>query len=185
MDYGTGIACRLDYIRSVPGVLKLIELLCDLLAVILCGAAPLVDGGSGQKGFFLFVSILALIVTTILFILFVLNINNMLLKNRWPLIEMCWCAFIALFYFIASIVIATIAKQNGTYGAAAFFGFAAFITYVADAIFQFRTNRSSSYAHNEQQYGQQYGQQQPGQQYGQQGQQYGPNPTAQRQQPTY
>jgi hypothetical protein len=32
---------------------------------------------------------------------------------------MFWCAFIALFYFIASIVIATIAKYVGTYGAAA------------------------------------------------------------------
>jgi hypothetical protein len=32
---------------------------------------------------------------------------------------MGWCVFIALFYFIASIVVATIANLNGTYGAAA------------------------------------------------------------------
>jgi hypothetical protein len=32
---------------------------------------------------------------------------------------MFWCAFIALFYFIASIVIATIANQAGIYGGAA------------------------------------------------------------------
>jgi len=168
MDYGTGLACRLDYIQSIPGVLKLIELLCDLLAVILDGAAPAVPGGSGQKGFFLFVSILALIITTILLILAVLNIQNMFLKNRWPFIELVWCGFIALFYFIASIVIATIANQNGTYGGAAFFGFAAFITYVADAVFQFRTHRSNSYGQHEQQYAP------------------NPNPTAQqRPQPTY
>jgi len=32
---------------------------------------------------------------------------------------MFWCAFIALLYFIASIIVATIAKHNGIYGAAA------------------------------------------------------------------
>ncbi len=101
---------------------------------------------------------------------------------------MFWCAFIALFYFIASIVIATIANQAGIYGGAAvndslkedykekkmmnvffflqFFGFAAFITYVADGIFQFRTYRSRSYDSSREQ-------------------QYAPNPNEQRQQPTY
>jgi hypothetical protein len=54
--------------------------------VILCGAASPVDGGSGNKGFFLFVSILALIVTFVLFVMAILNIQNILLKGRWPLI---------------------------------------------------------------------------------------------------
>jgi len=31
MDYGTGLACRLDYIRSISGVLKLIELVNILI----------------------------------------------------------------------------------------------------------------------------------------------------------
>lgn len=26
MDHGTSVTCRLDYIRSIPGILKLIEL---------------------------------------------------------------------------------------------------------------------------------------------------------------
>jgi hypothetical protein len=32
---------------------------------------------------------------------------------------MFWCAFIALLYLIASIIVATIAKYSGVYGAAA------------------------------------------------------------------
>jgi hypothetical protein len=52
----------------------------------LSGAAPTLYNGSGQKGFFLFVCILALIVTTALFVLAVLNIQNMFLKDYWPLI---------------------------------------------------------------------------------------------------
>jgi hypothetical protein len=52
----------------------------------LAGAAPIVDGGSGNRGFFLFVSILALIITTTLLFMLVLNVQNAVLQNRWPLI---------------------------------------------------------------------------------------------------
>ncbi|CAF3953368.1 unnamed protein product [Rotaria magnacalcarata] len=121
-----------DYIKSVPGILKMIE-----LAIILCGAAPTIDGSSGNKGFFLFVSILALILTFALFIIFIFNINTWCPIIPWKYTELGWCAFIALFYFIASIVIATIAKYDGAYGGATFFGFAAFLTYTAEAVYHF------------------------------------------------
>ncbi|UJR28772.1 hypothetical protein I4U23_009998 [Adineta vaga] len=160
------IGCNLGYFRNIPGILKIIELLCDLLGTILAGAAPICDGTSGKRGFYLFVSIVGLIITFILLILNLLNVPNVVLRGRWPLIEMGWCAFITLFYFIAGIVIATAGSCHGTYGAAAFFGFAAMITYAADAFFQFRAHRSGSL--NEP------------------GQQYAPNPAGPpRPQPTY
>lgn len=171
VNEAAGIGFEPGNFRSINGILKLIEFLCDLLAVILCGAASGVVGGSGHRGFFLFVSILALIITFFIIIIMLLNVQAVLLRGRWPMIELIWCGFIALFYFIASIVIATIANRNGTYGGAAFFGFAAFITYTADAITQFRTNRSSSYADNAAQYGG--------------GQQYQPDQPPPRSQPTY
>ncbi|CAF0783422.1 unnamed protein product [Didymodactylos carnosus] len=87
------ISCHPEYIRSIPGVFKLIEIVCDVLALILGG------------------------------------------------VEMFWCAFIALLYLIASIIVATLAKYHGVYGAAAFFGFAAFITYVFDGLNNFRMYR--------------------------------------------
>ncbi|CAF1506519.1 unnamed protein product [Adineta steineri] len=156
MDYESkGVTCRVDYIRSIPGILKIIELFCDLLGTALAGAGPAVDSvTTGQRGFFLFVSIVALIITTVLLVLGLLNIHNVFLTGRWPIIEFCWCAFISLFYFIASIVIATVGKYDGRFGAAAFFGFAAFITYVAEAVLQFRAYRSGgSQGQREQQYG--------------------------------
>ncbi|CAF0977646.1 unnamed protein product [Rotaria sordida] len=107
-------------------VLKIIELVCDIIAVILCGAGPSLNEGNGRRA--------------------------LCQKRHWYIIEIAWCIFIALFYFISSIVIATAAKDSGVYGAAAFFGFAAFCTYVADAIYQFlelrSTPRAEQYATN-------------------------------------
>jgi hypothetical protein len=40
----------------------------------------------GQKGFFTFVAALAIIITTILFILAMLNIQGVCIPTRWPLI---------------------------------------------------------------------------------------------------
>ncbi|CAF4044711.1 unnamed protein product [Rotaria sp. Silwood2] len=134
----SAIGCQYEYIRSIPFVLKLIEFVCDLLAVSLCGAGPTLDEGNGRRGFFLFVSILALIITVVLLILcLIINLKAIFNLHFWLKLEFGWCAFIALFYFIASIVIATAGKASGLYGAAAFFGFAAFITYVADAVHKF------------------------------------------------
>ncbi|CAF2409583.1 unnamed protein product [Rotaria sp. Silwood2] len=144
MDYGTRpqrISCQYGYIRTISGILKTIEFVCDAVALILGAAAPSMVF-SGHKGFFTFVAALAIVITAILFVLALLNIQTVCIPDRWLVIEMFWCALIALLFFIASIVVATIAKHNGVYGAAAFFGFAAFVTYVADAINRFRLLRA-------------------------------------------
>jgi len=50
----------------------------------LAGAAPVVDGHSGNRAFFLFVSILALIITLVLLALALINIPNTFLIRYWP-----------------------------------------------------------------------------------------------------
>ena len=54
--------------------------------MILGAAAPLVINGSGHKGFFLFVAVLSIIVTTILLILCLLNVQNKFLSRYWSVI---------------------------------------------------------------------------------------------------
>jgi len=55
------------------------------LGTILAGAASVVDGSSGNRAFFLFVSILALIITTVLLVLALINIPNTFVIRYWPL----------------------------------------------------------------------------------------------------
>ncbi|CAF0753585.1 unnamed protein product [Didymodactylos carnosus] len=109
-----GISCRPVYVTTLAGVLKFFEIFCDILALILAGAAPVYDEVVGHRGFFIFVAAVALIISFILLIACILNVNNV----RWP------------------------AKYSGVYGAATFFGFAAFATYLFDGINRFRLSRS-------------------------------------------
>ncbi len=51
----------------------------------MAGAASVVDGSSGNRAFFLFVSILALIITTVLLVLALINIPNTFVIRYWPL----------------------------------------------------------------------------------------------------
>lgn len=138
-----GLSCSLDHIKSIAGVLQMFELLFDLLALIIGAAPPDVPGFSGNKGFFIFVTVLALVITLIFFILFCMKAQKLCCTARWFWIQIIWCAFISLLFFIGSIVIAVVGKENGAYGAAAFFGFAAMITYIADIIYTWR-NRDAS-----------------------------------------
>lgn len=153
-----GIGFEMGYLKSIPGALKIFELLFDFMALILSAAAPIIDGYSGNRGFFIFVTVLALIVTVLLFIIMLFKINESCLSQWWGNVELVWCMFIALFYFIGSIVIAVVGPYAGIYGAAAFFGFAAFLTYLGDGLNRLRLrltgqdapNRATNYAANSQ-----------------------------------
>ncbi|CAF3477660.1 unnamed protein product [Rotaria sp. Silwood1] len=135
-------AFQWEYVRSPFFVLKAIELFCDLLSIILCGAGPNLEEGNGRRGFFLFVCIFALIITVVLLIICLINLKAMFHREIWHKIEIGWCTFFALFYFIGSIVIATAGKENGVYAGAATFGFLALFAYIADGVYQFMQLRN-------------------------------------------
>ncbi|CAF1572844.1 unnamed protein product [Adineta steineri] len=141
------LGCRLNYVRKLPGMLKIVQLACSFIAIILVAVAPTLTY-SGNKGFFIFVSIVAISITTILLLMALINLQAVFIPERWSIIELCWCAFIALFYFIAGIVIATATDGNALYGAAACFGFAACIAYIVDFINRIRLRRAEEASEN-------------------------------------
>ncbi|CAF3457580.1 unnamed protein product [Rotaria sp. Silwood1] len=116
-------AFQWEYVRSPFFVLKAIELFCDLLSIILCGAGPNLE-------------------EVVLLIICFINLKAMFHKEIWHKIEIGWCTFFALFYFIGSIVIATAGKENGVYAGAATFGFLALFAYIADGVYQFMQLRN-------------------------------------------
>lgn len=122
MDYGTRpqrISCQYGYIRTVPGILKTIELvsvffyqifhkrnnliqyiqLCDIIALILGAAAPS-ENYTGHRGFFMFVAALAIIITTFLFLLALINLQAVCIPERWVMIVSYLNKYIKLFWKI-------------------------------------------------------------------------------------
>lgn len=126
-----------EYLRTLPGILKVVEIVLALITFI---CACVVYWGSGQ-GWVEFVSMSAFLCTLIYLILHLIN-----LISRFPgpqlLIEFIYYCVFSVLFLIAAIVAAAKASAHSSIGATAFFAFAATAVYAVDTFFQFRAWRS-------------------------------------------
>ncbi|XP_064640197.1 plasmolipin-like isoform X1 [Lineus longissimus] len=137
----TQTGCYTGYIRTIPGILKIVEMVLDLIVIICCAC---IVGGGGTSGWGTFLAASAIITTAILFIFHITNLISRL-PGPWLVIEFAYFVIYAALYVITAIVCAAFA---GTYispasGAAAFFAFAAAGVYGVDAFLMFRTWRAA------------------------------------------
>jgi hypothetical protein len=134
-----------SYIRTVPGILKIVELVLDFLVFICLVAGPtyLYSG----IGWATFVSITAFISTMILLWLYLFHIIELYNIVPWLLVELIMCAIFVLMFFTASSVAAAGAASlvnfnPGPFAAAAFFGFMAMFCYGFDCFLKFQAWRN-------------------------------------------
>ncbi|XP_064640198.1 plasmolipin-like isoform X2 [Lineus longissimus] len=135
----TQTGCYTGYIRTIPGILKIVEMALDVIVLICCICMLIGAGGWGS-----FLAGSALFTTAILFIFHITNLIHRL-PGPWLMIEFAYFVIYAALYVITAIVCAAFA---GTYispasGAAAFFAFAAAGVYGVDAFLMFRTWRAA------------------------------------------
>lgn len=123
--------CPPEYIKTPPGILKIIQIVTSLLTFILA-----VSGGWGQSGggWVGFVGITGLVNATVWFVLHVLNVIPDIMANYF--IEVIGYCVWTLFFFIAGIVAAVQGAHYPVAGAAAFFAFVGMAVFGADATIQ-------------------------------------------------
>ncbi|KAI8506878.1 hypothetical protein Bbelb_153170 [Branchiostoma belcheri] len=152
---GSMISFNIEYIKSIPGILKICELFFGLITWACVATYPyqLYAGGLGAgQHWVMFVAVTTWLITLILFILFVLSVPSnvpVLSGLPWPFIEMAYNGGASVLYFLAACVQAgtTATRYAGsnvytTYAAAAAFAFFTTVAYVADAFFAFQAWRS-------------------------------------------
>lgn len=131
------------YVRTIPGILKIVEILLDIL-VLICASIDnwyAIGGGWVQ-----FVSASALITTVILFIFHFFHIISRI-PGPIVFIEFIYYCVYVFLYLIAAIVAAVRAPYAGSIGAAAFFCFAALAVYAVDTFFLYRGWRVVQHPH--------------------------------------
>jgi hypothetical protein len=103
----------------------------------LCGAISAFASGIWHTNisFFEFVSMAGFLLGVILLLLHLTNLVREV--AMWPLIELSLDALWSLFYVIGASLVAKWAPWSAACGSAAFFGFAALITYIIDGILIF------------------------------------------------
>ncbi|GIX76487.1 MARVEL domain-containing protein [Caerostris darwini] len=144
----TGITDNLElnpwYFRTVPGILKLIQLLFSIICMG-CGS-PVV---TSYTNFFMFVVATYFVITLVLCVIYLFSIKKLLPKIPWLLIEFITTAVGTVLYFIVAVVqlAATNRKDYhyvlyhhgyySSYIAAGCFGLFNFIAYAAGTFFLF------------------------------------------------
>lgn len=122
--------CAPDYIKTIPAILKLVQMVASILTFGLSVSGSWGGGG----GWVAFVSISAFIHAVIWFVLHLISLVPDVLINFF--VEVIGYCIWTLFFFISGIVAAVAAGSSGVAGAAAFFAFVCMGVYGADAVMQ-------------------------------------------------
>ncbi|GFR74398.1 CKLF-like MARVEL transmembrane domain-containing protein 4 [Elysia marginata] len=125
---------QMNYPKSVPGILKIVEVVLCLLVLICSNVVNWYYHGSGWVGF---VAGSAMVTTAVLFLFHFFNVFSRL-PGPWPFIEFIYYCVYDLFWIIAAIVSAFKAPLHSAIGATAFFTWVALILYMLDTYFMYR-----------------------------------------------
>lgn len=132
-----------EFLRSADGLLKAIEIVFSLVTFI-CATVwhdfvPL--GG----GWVQFVSMIAFILTTFLYMLYMFRLTSKLSEQMpFKFVELCYYCTFTLFYFISGVVSAANAHRDGAVVAAAIFSFFSMAVFGVDIYLRFMAWRHSS-----------------------------------------
>ncbi|XP_037538615.1 plasmolipin [Nematolebias whitei] len=142
------ITAKVDvsFLRSVPSILMLAEIVLGLLHWALIASTPYRI--EPAYGWVMFVAVTLWIITTILFFLILFNIQRLLAFVPWPLVVMMYNGVATVLYLTAFLANAATVKTflfslfYGHIGAAAFFGALLTLAYGASAFFAYMDWRS-------------------------------------------
>ncbi|EFA04436.1 CKLF-like MARVEL transmembrane domain-containing protein 8 isoform X2 [Tribolium castaneum] len=141
----TNIRYDPTYIRTLPGILKVAEIVLNLLGFICIevSAFSYVSRGS----FFIFVSMTAFWFTGFLLLFYLFHVIEKFYRIPWLKIEFGFDALWAALYLIAACLAATYGIE--AFAVAAFFGFCAMVVYAGDAYLKFKAAMSGELAQGE------------------------------------
>ncbi|KAG8231903.1 hypothetical protein J437_LFUL011372 [Ladona fulva] len=140
----TNIRFDPSYIRTLPGMLKIAQIVLNLLGFIcIIATHPYV---TSRGSWFNTVSMGGFWFTGIMLALYLFHVIEKLYRIPWLKIEFGFCLLWTLFYLIAASLAADYGRLIEAFGAAAFFGFCAMVAYGADAYFKFMAIKSGDIA---------------------------------------
>ncbi|XP_028173346.1 CKLF-like MARVEL transmembrane domain-containing protein 4 [Ostrinia furnacalis] len=130
------------YLKTIPGILKLIQVVSSLVGFICIQASWL--SYLGKSVYFSWVAMIAFWFTGILLGLYLFHMVEKFYKIPWLKIELGFCAVWTFLYLLAAILAVTV--HSDAHSAAAFFGFVAMFAYAADAYLKWRAARAGGLA---------------------------------------
>lgn len=143
-----GLGLTMSYIKSIPGILKMVEFFTLLLAfAIASDAYSLLLYNWGNMDFFLFVTVTSWIFVVAIFILFAFNIISKINFNLdWNILVLVFAVVVAILLLISSALVASDVNEVSRLllssfvdktRAAVAFGFISMFVFIGDAVVHF------------------------------------------------
>ncbi|XP_074645398.1 plasmolipin-like [Tubulanus polymorphus] len=132
----TNIGFHKEYLKTIPGILKIVEIVLDLI-IIICVSIVYMRA----SGWFGFLYGSAIVLTIILFASFLFGLIYKM-PGPWPLFVFVFYLVYTILFLITSIVLAVYGWVDASIAAACFFSFAATAVYAVDTFFMFREWRN-------------------------------------------
>ncbi|KAL4705335.1 hypothetical protein ACJJTC_019021 [Scirpophaga incertulas] len=120
------------YIKTLPGVLKIVELICNIVGFICIK----VSSAFISPIFYNLLYWIANIITLFLLLMYMFHFVEKYERVPWYKLEFFYCCIIVLAYIGTSIFAATLAENIGY--AVGFFGLCAIIAYALDGILKYK-----------------------------------------------
>lgn len=130
------------YIQTIPGILKAVVIVLNLIGFICIEASKYSHLSRGE--YFNFVAMCGFWFSGLMLIFYIFHVVEKFFKIPWLKIEFVFYALWTLLYLIAAILAVTF--NSGAYTAAGFFGFLAMVVYGYDAFLKYQLIRSGAIA---------------------------------------
>ncbi|OQV22839.1 hypothetical protein BV898_03272 [Hypsibius exemplaris] len=132
----TGIHCSPLYLRTVPGILKIFEIILSVIAFILAYSGYFwSDYSLGSAGWTKFATGTAFVSSALFLIYYLLGLSP------WLLYEMIFDFVMAIFLLIAGAVMIPYSDRDNTRAACVAFCWAAMVCYAVDGLLKVRLRR--------------------------------------------
>ncbi|EFN61419.1 CKLF-like MARVEL transmembrane domain-containing protein 4 [Camponotus floridanus] len=133
-----------SYARTLPGILKIVQVVLNLLGFICITVSS--HSSHSRGGWFNTVSMIGFWFTGILLVFYLFHIIEKFSRIPWLKIEFVFCTIWTVFYLLAASLAADYARHTEAFGVAAFFGFCAMVAYGYDAWLKFHAVKSGGLA---------------------------------------
>jgi len=138
-----------NYVKTIPGILKLSAIILNLIGFICVMSAASYYRESATGEWFTFVCMTGFWVTSALLLMYLFHVIEKFHVIPWLMIEFGFCALWAFFYMTAAAAAAAKGSISSGLAAASFFGFVSMLVYGYDTYLKFQGWRAGQLAQGE------------------------------------
>ncbi|XP_063716976.1 plasmolipin-like [Symsagittifera roscoffensis] len=128
-----------NYVLSIYGALKIVQFILCIFGIIFAGSS---DTDVAARGFFIFICVLFMVLTFVLFTLYAIRLHHQFEMIPWTLLEVVFNGVAIFLFLLSAIILAAKCGGDGLLVVAVIVGFICMVFYGGTGVLAFLEFRS-------------------------------------------